>query len=64
MYSEAFEDLLKGHCEPSVVRAIDAGGSHAALWDAIGQSGFLELLAPEDAGGAGASLADALPLFM
>jgi len=64
MYSEAFEDLLKGHCGPAVVRAIDAGGSHAALWDAIVQSGFLELLAPEDADGAGASLVDALPLFM
>src|SRR5690606_38227126 len=64
MYSEAFEDLLEGQCGPAVVRAIDAGGAHDALWREIGQSGFLELMAPEDAGGAGADLADALPLFM
>lgn len=64
MYSEAFEDLLEGQCGLAVVRAIDAGGAHDALWREIGQSGFLELMAPEDAGGAGADLADALPLFM
>lgn len=64
MFSEAFEDLLKGQCPPAQVRAIDASGNHQALWTIILESGFLELMAPEDAGGAGADLADALPLFM
>jgi len=64
MYIEAFEDLLQGQCAPAVVRAIDAGGDPRPLWSAIEQSGFLELMAREDAGGAGAGLADALPLFM
>ncbi|WP_406939910.1 acyl-CoA dehydrogenase family protein, partial [Bordetella pertussis] len=63
MYSDAFEDLLKGRCEPAVVRAIEAGGDVQALWNAIVQSGFLDLMAPEQAGGAAADLADALPLF-
>ncbi|KCV66251.1 acyl-CoA dehydrogenase family protein [Bordetella bronchiseptica] len=63
MYSDAFEDLLKGRCGPAVVRAIEAGGDVQVLWDAIVQSGFLDLMAPEQAGGAAADLADALPLF-
>lgn len=64
MFSVAFEDLLKGHCTPAITRAIDAGGDPHALWLTFEQSGFLELMAPETAGGAGADLADALPLLM
>jgi alkylation response protein AidB-like acyl-CoA dehydrogenase len=46
-----------------VVRAIEAGGSTAALWQALQGAGFLELLASEDAGGAGLPLADLFPIL-
>lgn len=64
MFIDAFEDLLRGHCTPAEVRAIEAGGPHAAMWDAIAGSGFLELMAPEEAGGAGLDLAGVLPMLM
>ena len=58
MFAQAIEDILKDQCTPAVVRAIEAGGSPAALWRAVEEAGFLELLAPEDAGGAALSLPD------
>ncbi|MDF1485638.1 acyl-CoA/acyl-ACP dehydrogenase [Ramlibacter sp. H39-3-26] len=63
MFTEALEDILRDHCTPAVVRAIEAGGQPGALWSAIADAGFLELLAPEDAGGAGLTLAEAFPVF-
>ncbi|WP_380879374.1 acyl-CoA dehydrogenase [Sphingomonas sp. DBB INV C78] len=61
---EPFDRLLEDSCPPSVARAIEAGGSSTALWTLIDASGFLDALVPEDAGGAGLSLADAAPLLM
>jgi acyl-CoA dehydrogenase len=58
MFAQAIEDILKDQCTPAVVRAIEAGGSPAALWRAVEEAGFLELLAPEDAGGAALGLPD------
>ncbi|WP_038212867.1 acyl-CoA dehydrogenase family protein [Xenophilus azovorans] len=63
MFTEAFEDILRGHCTGAQVRAIEAGGPHDAMWEAIAGSGFLDLMAPEDASGAGLDLAGALPIF-
>ncbi|RZM02912.1 MAG: acyl-CoA dehydrogenase [Variovorax sp.] len=63
MFTEAFEDILRDHCTPALVRAIEAGGSPAPLWDAIAEAGFLELLAPETAGGAALGLADLFPIL-
>jgi acyl-CoA dehydrogenase len=45
------------------VRAIEGGGSPEALWSAIADAGFLELLSSEDAGGAGLALADLFPIL-
>lgn len=56
MFAEAIEDILRDQCTPAVVRAIEAGGSPQPLWDAFAGAGFLDLLAPEEDGGA------ALPL--
>jgi acyl-CoA dehydrogenase len=56
MFAEAIEDILRDRCTPAAVRAIEAGGSPAGLWDALAGAGFLDLLAPEASGGA------ALPL--
>src|SRR3546814_8016040 len=59
-----FERLLESACTPAVVRAIEAGGDAATLWDAIEASGFLDALVPEAQGGAGLALADVAPILM
>lgn len=63
MFVEAIEDILQDQCTPAVVRAIEAGGSPAALWQAVEGAGFLELLAPEAEGGAQLALADLFPVL-
>jgi alkylation response protein AidB-like acyl-CoA dehydrogenase len=54
MFAEAIEAVLRDHCTPQAVRAIEAGGSPAALAAALEASGFYALLAPEEHGGAAA----------
>lgn len=61
---EPFERMLAELFPPARVRAIDAGDPGTAEWAAIEQSGFLDALAAEDAGGAGLSLAEVIPLLM
>jgi acyl-CoA dehydrogenase len=63
MFAEAIEDILRDRCTPAVVRAIEAGGSPAALWEALAGAGFLDLLTPEDSGGAGLPLAELFPVL-
>jgi acyl-CoA dehydrogenase len=63
MFVEAIEAILADCCTPSIVRNIEAGTSPAALWSAISDSGFLEMLTPEAAGGAGLSLAAVFPVI-
>jgi len=63
MFAQAIEDILQDQCTPAVVRAIEAGGSPLPLWQAIEGAGFLELLAPESAGGAGLALAELFPIL-
>jgi acyl-CoA dehydrogenase len=62
MIAESIEAILKDRCTPAVVRAIEAGGSPAALWSAVADAGFLELLVPEAQGGAGLSLPELFPV--
>lgn len=57
LFADAARQLLQGECTPARVRAIEAGGSPRALWDALEQAGFADALVPEDAGGAGLALA-------
>lgn len=63
MFAEAIEDILKDQCTPAAVRAIEAGGSAEALWNAVTDAGFLELLAPEDLGGAMLPLTELFPIL-
>ena len=58
----AFTAWLADVCPPAVVRAIEAGGTSATLWDRIESSGWLDALVPEAQGGAGLSLAAVRPL--
>lgn len=66
MFSEAIETILRDYCTGAVIRDIEKGDSRAAadsLWQAIAQAGFLELLAPESAGGAALSLRELFPVI-
>lgn len=58
MFAEAIETILKEQCPTSIVRAIEGGASPHRLAEAIADSGFHELLAPEALGGGGASWGD------
>jgi acyl-CoA dehydrogenase len=63
MFAEAIEEILKDQCTSATVRAIEAGESPVRLWSAIADAGFLELLASEEAGGAGLPLAELFPVL-
>jgi len=60
---DPFERLLGDISPPARVREIEAGASPKALWEPLAESGFLDALTPESAGGAGLSLAQAAPLL-
>jgi acyl-CoA dehydrogenase len=65
MFLDAFTRLLETHCTPALVRAAQADPAAAdPLRAAIADSGFLDILVPEDRGGAGLPLADFTPLAM
>lgn len=61
MFVQAIKNILKDQCKPAVVRAIEVGGSNAALWQVVEGAGFLKLLASEAAGRAGLALAELFP---
>lgn len=63
MFAEAIQKILDDACTPAVVRKVEAGASPGPLWEALSDAGFLELLAPEDEGGAGLPLPDLFPIF-
>lgn len=63
LFAAPFERLLAEQCPPDAVRQIERSPAPGALWAQIEASGFLDVLLPETAGGAGLSLAQALPLF-
>lgn len=64
MFTEAIEKILNDLCTPAVVRAVEQGGDASALWSALEDAGFLELLTPEVAGGAGLTLDALLPVLI
>ncbi|MGA3800373.1 acyl-CoA dehydrogenase family protein [Pseudomonas fluorescens] len=64
MFTEAIEKILSDLCTPALVRAVESGDSAVTLWSALEDSGFLELLTPEVAGGAGLALNALLPIFV
>ena len=58
-----FARLLDDMADMAAVRALENGAPVAALWQALAESGFLDALVHEDAGGAGLSLATIAPLI-
>lgn len=59
LFANALDALLQDACTPEQLRAIDQGAPTTALWATLQEAGFLDLLVPEHAGGAGLSLRQA-----
>lgn len=64
MFTDAIENILADHCTPAAVRAIENGAPATALWGALADAGFLELMASEAADGAGLALDAVFPIFV
>lgn len=65
LFAEGLRDLLAKECTPAHVRAVwdDGTGHSPELWRYLADLGVLSVLVPEDAGGLGGSLVDAVLLF-
>lgn len=59
---DPFRRILSDVSTPAHVRAAQASGEVSRIWQEIEQSGFLDALLPEEAGGSGLTLADIFPL--
>jgi alkylation response protein AidB-like acyl-CoA dehydrogenase len=64
MFTEAIEKILTDLCTPALVRAVESGDHATALWRELEDGGFLELLTPEVADGAGLALVALFPIFL
>ena len=63
-FLEALDKVLQDHCTFADVRRIEAGGSSTTLWQTVEQAGFLDLLLPEEQGGAALALVDLFPILV
>ena len=61
--ADPFRRMIEDCCPPAMVRAIEAGGDWRPVWAIVAESGFLDALVAEEAGGAGLSLATVGPLI-
>ncbi|WP_064576588.1 acyl-CoA dehydrogenase [Cupriavidus gilardii] len=64
MFVEAIESILQDACTPAAVRAVEGGADPRGLWATIEDAGFLELLVPEQSGGAGLTLSELAPVLI
>jgi acyl-CoA dehydrogenase len=55
--------IFRDHCPPETINAAEQGEWPAALWGALEESGLTLAAVPEELGGAGAELADALAVL-
>ncbi|HEX5091741.1 MAG TPA: acyl-CoA dehydrogenase family protein [Burkholderiales bacterium] len=58
------ERLFAAQCTAEVLRSADQGKFPRALWDAIERAGYAESLVPEESGGPGLAIADALSILV
>lgn len=63
MFLEAIDKLLADHATPAAIRRLESDASDGALWNAVAQAGFLDLLRSEEQGGAGLALGELFPLL-
>jgi len=64
LFTDAIHALLADLCSGPQLRALHRGEGTAAPWQALVDSGFLNALLPESAGGVGLSVADCVPVMM
>ncbi|WP_456280319.1 acyl-CoA/acyl-ACP dehydrogenase [Cupriavidus sp. JZ107] len=64
MFVEAIESILQDACTPAAVRAVEGGADPRGLWATIEDAGFLDLLVPEQSGGAGLTLSELAPVLI
>ena len=62
MLTDSIERLLADCCTPARIREIEGGAAVDALWHTLHDSGFMDALIPETAGGAGLDLSSAFPI--
>ncbi|WDF74352.1 acyl-CoA dehydrogenase family protein [Novosphingobium sp. KACC 22771] len=62
-FLDPFDRMLADLCTPASVRAVEAGGDADAMWKVLEESGFLDALVSEEAGGVGLELAQVGPLL-
>lgn len=58
LFTDAARQLLTDLVTPERIRAVEAGGPHKDLWDAIECAGYADALVPETHGGAGLRVGD------
>lgn len=63
LLTDAFSSLLGDVAGPAVARAAETEGNTSGIWAAVQESGFVDALIPEAAGGAGLSRDAVVPLF-
>jgi acyl-CoA dehydrogenase len=63
MLRETADRLFRAHCDTATQRTADQGTWPAALWVAIEEAGLHRALVPEQAGGFGVTVPDALSLL-
>ena len=61
--ADSAQKLFSQHVDKDVLKAAEKGDFPQALWDAVVGAGFTAALLPEEAGGFGASVAEALRLL-
>jgi acyl-CoA dehydrogenase len=63
LLQDSAQRLFAGHCDQRLVARAEAGEWPEGLWHAIEEAGFAAALIPEEAGGSGAGMADALAVL-
>ncbi len=63
LLTESAERLFAAHCDVAVVQAAEVGVWPASLWDAVAEAGFCHAMTPEDAGGYGATVQEAMSIL-
>jgi acyl-CoA dehydrogenase len=63
MLRETADRLFQAHCDAATQRSADQGLWPAALWSAVEAAGLHRALVPEEAGGFGVAVTDALSLL-
>ncbi|MGE8612687.1 MAG: acyl-CoA dehydrogenase family protein [Achromobacter veterisilvae] len=64
IFGDAAERLFAQTCTPEVIRRAEQGHRPAEAWQACEDAGFGDALVPQEDGGAGLDLAEALPIVL